>query len=234
MLGLRGGGDRTVDSQEEFIPGVELWGFTARFTGTIRRGQLYADVALVPPTGGSTQITLAKGYIHSEAVLPLGEFSDPTDGQGDTIPESIGDDIAGNVDTVHALAITNSIRRIDSVVWYYHCSADVAARTMSLRILAPSGTVPTGFDSGNDRQIAAVTGPALSANEDGIMYWNRFGYQVVVDNNVITIADNSTASNPFPMWIDVGDTDARMSFDVTDGEALDTYQAFLTGEIWIK
>ncbi len=226
------GGDRLVDTDERLIPGDELWGFSVRADGILRRGQTYVVVALVPDTGGSTSIGLAKGYVSNESHVFPGVNDATGDGQGDTAPESIGTDIAGNVVTSHDLILVNGIRRVDGLIFYYHSDGNAANRESTIRIRDLGGAVPTGFDAGSDRQILALTGPSLIADQDGVVYMNKFGYTVVVDNNVITTLNNTTAPNPFPFWVSVDDVDSNILFDVAAGLAGDTYGGYVFGETW--
>ncbi len=232
LINVTPDGDRLIDAREVSIPGETLWGLTIREpTGTLERGKTFVRGDLIGPQGGSTIQVLASGYVHGEHVVTGGRIESPTDGQGDTDPQTIAFDAAGNVDTQQNLALAKSIRRVDGITVYYHCSSDVAARTMEFRLRDPGLGVPTGFDIGNDRQVYNLTGPALAGDEDGVLYMNGFGYAVVVDNNVITTSNNTTAPTPFPFWVHQLDQ-MEIFLDITAGEAADRYAIYAHGEIW--
>ncbi len=195
------------------------------------RGQLYCRVQQASPSGQERGL-LASGYVYNSRNLTLGDYEDSLSGQGDRKPESIGTDIPGNGDTVLTLPLALGIRRVDGLIFYYHSDANAANRESVIRIRDLGGTVPAGFDAGNDRQISALAGPSLIADQDGIFFMNRFGYQASVNNASVTVANNSTAPNPFPFWVHADDTDANILFDISAGLAGDNYGGFIFGESW--
>ncbi len=226
-------GDGQLDTDEADIPGNILYGFSVRdASGTLTRGQTYARVDLLSKQGGSTQLSMGKGYVHREMTVTPGMSEDPFSGHGDVSPQVIGIDIAGNVNTTHPLDLPNQIRRVDGIMLAYHCSADADNRIGVIRIRSLGGIFPTGFDAGNDRQIMTITGPTWIVNQDGIMYWNNFGYQISIDDGTPILADNTTASNPFPFWVHPDESGAEVVFEFTDGNANDTYTGFIFGERW--
>lgn len=233
LLDLTPTGDRTEQTEEVAIPGDELWDFNVRDAdGSLERGQTYCAVDFVPPSGGSTIINLARGYVTTFGRLTMGDKDDPFSGHGDTRPESIGTDIAGNVDTAHNLDLTNAIRRIDGFIFYYHADGNASSRESVMRLRDLGSGVPTGFDAGNDRQVMALAGPSLIADEDGIFYMNQFGYHATVDQATVTIANNASAPNPFPLWVNNAETSANLTFDISAGLAGDTYGGYIFGEVW--
>ncbi len=224
-------GDRLVDTDEAVVPFDELWGISVRNEGTLRRGQTFARVDLIPVSGGSTLHTLAKGYVHGEGNLIDGDNDDPTDGQGDTLPQTMAFDEDGDNDTTLGLALVNTIRRIDGFVMYYHSDGNTATRTWTLRLQNPVGAVPTGFDAGADRQVLAFAGPSLTVNEDGILYMANGIYNVTVDDNSVATSNHTTAPNPFPFWVHAG-SPAQFIIDVASGLEGDKYSAYIFGESW--
>ncbi len=234
LLSLTPDGDRLEDSDEKIVPSDELWGFSLRDepTGTLERGETYARVDLIPPGGGQVLLNLASGHVTTLQPLSMGMHEDAFSGHGNMIPEVVGEDIAGNVNTDHPLDLVNGIRRVDGLMLMYHCSGDTANRVLVIRIREKGPAYPTGFDAGNDRQIMAITGPTLIANQDGMMYWNNAGYQTSVVDSVNTLANNTTAPNPFPFWVSTVEGGAHVRFEITAGEAADTYNAYIFGETW--
>ncbi len=195
------------------------------------RGQLYCRIQQAAVSGQERGL-LASGYVYNSKNLTLGGYEGSLSGQGDRKPESIGTDIPGNGDTSHPLTLTDGIRRVDGLIFYYHSDGNAANRESVIRIRDLGGVVPAGFDAGNDRQISALAGPSLIADQDGIFFMNRFGYQASVDNATVTLANNSTAPNPFPFWVHEDDTGAEIVFDITAGLAGDNYGGFIFGESW--
>lgn len=178
---------------------------------------------------------IGHGYYYNMSSPTLGYFSElgPGGGEGNKTPITLASDVAGDTDTSAALALADTLRRIDGFILYYHASSDVDNRTMTVRVRSPGLAVPTGFDAGNDQQVMAFAGPTLSADQDGIVFMRPGIYTVVVDNNTITTSDNTTAPNPFPFWVTEGDN-IEIVLDITTGHANDRYSAYAFGEEWIR
>ncbi len=224
-------GDRALEDEiEAVIPGDELWGASVR-SSAINRGEMYCTLGMAPPGGGNTQLFLAKGYVYSENPLLMGQFQGSLEGRGDLSPQIGGQDIAGNVDTAVALALTNGMHRIDGFNFMYHCSGDVAGRSVVIDLRDVGTVVPTGFDAGIDRRVWTISGPSWLANEDGSIFVSGPHYTATVDDSVLSVSDHTTAPSPFPIFVDEDD-DAELIVTITNGEALDTYSWYIYGESW--
>ncbi len=204
----------------------------------LNRGEVYAQMLSGRKVGeGFPSIdhnVIGQSYVYDMSPSLLGVFIEPGPGggEGNVRPITVAASEDGDVNTSFPMAASNAHRRFDAAIIYYHCDGTVVNRTWVTRIRDRGLGVPTGFDAGNDRQIQALISPTLSADEDGILYQNRFGYQASVDQSVITLANNTTASNPFPFWVMESDG-AEFFIDITNGAAGDKYSAYLFGEEWI-
>ncbi len=223
-------GDRGVELTEAVIPGDELWAAGVR-SGTPNRGEMYVQLVMTPPAGGNTFLLLGKGYVYSENPVAIGQFEGSLDGRGDLSPQIGGQDIAGNVDTTVALGLFNGMHRIDGFNFMYHCSGDVASRSVVIDLRDVGTVVPTGFDAGIDRRVWTISGPTWAANQDGSIFVSGPHYTATVDDSVLSISDHTTAPSPFPIFVDEDD-DAELTVTITNGEALDTYSWYIYGESW--
>lgn len=206
-------------------------------TGTVGRGELWCAIRY-----GSTAVFannrnwVCQGYVYSEHNLTLGLYDDmvgPT-GSGYINQRIVANDVAP-VDIQTTLAVSNTIRRVRGFIWFYHCSSDVANRTLRASVRDLGVGLPTGMTSGGNTlsqlwpSAAVVT---LTANQEGmIMVKDQFA--VSLDNGTATWEDPSARPNPFPYWVQ--DTDVgEFFFDVTDEEAADRHSIYIIEESWVR
>ncbi|MEE9181001.1 MAG: hypothetical protein V3U33_00315, partial [candidate division NC10 bacterium] len=185
---------------------------------------------------------LCKGYLYGGHSIALGEFEEPLSGRGflSWVPAFTGDR-AGNAASIDFdLFVTGARRKVYGVVWYYHCSSDVATRTLiSPTLIGLGGTKPTGFtQTGLNAYFWNTSNVTLTANEEGTIASyadTSMGRTVTVDDGVATIIDTSTTPTPWPLRVTEDDTDTVLRFGaITNGEVLDTHSAFVQIEEWIE
>ncbi len=208
-------------------------------TGDPKRGEVYT-VLRVRDRNEVTVGELFGDYVYGIHIARFPFVTPPGPGEGDGFRHSlaIADDIAP-VDIQHTLGVTNTLRRIDGFIWYYHCSGDVADRTLRASLRDLGDGLPTGMTSGANTRVQRWPSAAvltLSANEEGIIYVNgaegKAGFATSSDNGVQTIEPTTTQPIPFPYWArstDVGE----FFFDVTDEEAADRHTIYIIEERWI-
>ncbi len=203
--------------------------------GAIKRGQVYAIGFVL--RGGNNR-ALMKGYLYDYGPIPLGVFVEPLDGPGYRGPLAIADNIAP-VDIQHTLGIADARRRIDGFAWYYHCSGDVADRTLRASMRDMGSGLPTGMTSGDNTTVKAWPSAGvltLSANQEGFIYVNANtgkSFAASVDNGVITVENITTDPDPFPYWAQEDDV-AEIFFNVTLAEAADRHSIYIFQEEWIE
>lgn len=193
-------------------------------------GQTYVEARLFHGGGTPVQTFLA-GKLYDHHDPSLGAFESPLDGRGNLDWVQIANDVAGDTTTTHNLAVTGARRVYHDVLWKYHCDATMANRTLDifLRDLADTSG-PTGFSIVAD--VWNSTDLVLSANEDGINYIGKDGFQSLNDNGTLTYIDNTTVPHPFPLTVEEGDT-GDLVFSATLGEAGDDYDIWLLIEEWV-
>lgn len=199
-------------------------------------GACYADLE-VRHAGDRVAIPFG-GYVYAghEPTYP-GEYEGPSGGPGNPRYRTIADDIAP-ADITTTLAVTNAFTRIDGFIWYYHCSGDVADRTLRALLRDVGTGLPTGMTSGINTTPRAWPNSAvltLSANEEGMIYSSgiaRPAYSAIRDDGSITIENNASAPTPFPLWVRADDI-ASIFFDVSLEEASDRHSIFLIQESWL-
>ncbi len=180
---------------------------------------------------------LTRGYISPNEVPVLGSFGGPgpEDGAGFKENRVIVSD-AAPADIQATLAQSNALRRVDGFIWYYHCSSDVATRTLRASIRDLGDGLPTGMTSGfnTTAQVWPSAGTLdLTANEEGMMVVNRLGFAVTVDAGTRVFENNTIQPVPFPYWVRESDT-AELFFDVTDEEAADRHSIYIIQEEWLQ
>lgn len=226
-------GDATTGmAKDGWIIGVNI-----QATGTVGRGELWCSLR-----NGSANVFannrnwLCYGYVYSEHNLTLGHYDESIGppGTGYINNRIVRLDVAP-ADVEVALAIANTIRLVHGFIWYYHCSGDVADRTLRVSVRDLGVGLPTGMTSGGNTlaqlwpSAAVVT---LSANQEGMIMVND-QFSVSLDNGAPTWEDPSTRPNPFPYWVQ--DTDVgELFFDVTDEEAADRNTIYIIEESWMR
>ncbi len=148
----------------------------------------------------------------------------------------IADDIAP-VDIQTALAIANSRRIIYGFVWYYHASADVAARTMKATLRNLGLAMPTGFTEGFNSTIWGTATVTLTADEEGLIYVMapnaRDGFSMSADDGTAASANSASAPQPFPLLISQEDL-AEIFWNVGSAHANDRHSIYILEEEWIE
>ncbi len=184
------------------------------------------------------QDILGRDYLHPNNQVVLDVFNDtgPGGGNGFIQKRPIADDVAP-VDIQASIAATNRIRRIDGFIWYYHCSGDVATRTLRASIRDLGDGLPTGFTSGGNSLAQlwpSAAALSLTANQEGMMVVNGNGqtFAVTSDTGTATWESPVTAPLPFPYWAGEGDV-GEFFFDVSAEEAADRHSIYIIQEEWI-
>ncbi len=139
------------------------------------------------------------------------------------------------VDIEMDLEIGNQIRRIDGFVWYYHCSGDMADRTIQASLRDPGNGLPTGMTSGANTTVKLWPTVTLSANQEGYVYVNAVSgksFSAIGDDGSLTIADITTAPDPFPYWADESER-GELFFNVQLAEVADRHSIYLFEEVWM-
>ncbi len=240
-MALTTNADRTTIVDDATVERVtkDGWvvGLVVDTPGTIvKRGTLLLTVsANTAVVLGGKRIILCRGYHHTEHLLTLGNYENngPPE-QGFVNYRKVADDIAP-VDIEETLALPNTLVDVHGFIWYYHCSGDVADRTLRASLRDVGDGLPTGMTSGGNTLLgiwpsAAVL--ALSANQEGTMFV-KDQYAVSVDTGTPTFEDPSARPNPFPLRIQEDDV-GEFFFDVTDEEAADRHTIYLITEEWLQ
>lgn len=210
-----------------------------RITPATKRGQTYV-VLSTRDRNAFTIDDLCRDYQYEGSNVALDTFVDPGPGGGNGFitKRVIADDVTP-IDIEHTLGISNALRRIDGFIWYYHCSGDVADRTLRVSARDFGEGLPTGMTSGGNTLIqvfptAAVT--TLSANQEGTIYVSaQSGSRISIslDNGTKITEDTSVAAPlPFPYWANENDV-GELFFDVVDAEAADRHSIYIIEEAWI-
>lgn len=224
--------DPAIVLKDGEVMGLEVTGFA-----DMKRGQFFARASI--SLGSVQERSLASGYIYHNRSLALGDREEPIEGKGFIHKNAIADDVTP-VDIEHTLGVTAALRRIDGFIWYYHCSSDVANRTLRVSARDFGEGLPTGMTSGGNtlNQVFPSAGVlTLSANEEGMIYvsaQNGSRISVSLDNGVKTTEDTSVAQPlPFPYWASEADV-GELFFDVQLAEAADRHSIYIIEEEWIE
>lgn len=234
--------NRTPDSANFGF--VEFDGVVERATvvsvDNIKRGQVYVELAVLDQEE-QTQDILCQDYIHDNNQLVLGRYHGSGPGGGNGFKQNSA--IASNVTPVsiqHTLSVSNGLRRIDGFIWYYHCSSDVATRTMRANVRDLGNGLPTGMTSGDNTRVqrwpsaGAVT---LTADEEGFIFvsglFGKAGFATSSDTGTQTIEATTTQPIPFPYWAQESDV-GEIFFDVGNPQAADRHTIYIIREEWIE
>jgi len=220
-----------ADLQPRIFPPAEVVGGWVHTDTAARRGQIWVQIAHLD---GPSRVPVMAGYVYSERNLGL-EFQDPgpRGGSGAIQKTALADDVTP-VDIEHTLGVTNTLRKITGFIWYYHCSGDVATRTLRASARDLGAGLPTGYTSGAN-SLAQVWPSAgvltLTANEEGMIVVND-QFAVSQDNGTPTFEDPSSRPNPFPYWAHDDDV-GEFFFDVEVAQAADRHSIYMIEERWI-
>ncbi len=207
---------------------------TVRTSLNNARGRYYMMVAI---NKKPHHYPIAAGYIDVSHV-PLGEFEPAISGSGYRHLLALADDIAP-VDIIKVLAADNSYRIIYGFVWYYHCSSDIANRSIRATLRHIGNGLPTGWTPGNNstfRFWPAAANLVLDADQEGAIYAGSqegISRNVSLDDGVMTVEDAGSKPGIFPLVVREGDL-AELFFNVTLAEAADRHSIYLDLEEWIS
>ncbi len=212
-------------------------------TSPLKRGQCYIQAHVgrdIGDAGGLTQQILFQDYLYQGYNPTLGIFHGPGPGSGNGFKNNriLADDVAP-VDVEHTLGITNALRRIDGFIWYYHCSSDVATRTMRVSVRDLGEGLPTGMTSGGNTLVKAYPSAgnlSLTQDQEGLIYVNANtgkSFAISVDNGTPVIEDITTDPDPFPYWARENEV-GELFFDVGAAEAADRHSIYIIEEEWIE
>jgi len=197
-------------------------------TADIQRGQAYVRLA-VEPFG----CVLLQDYCFSDfGNVSLGTYIQPGPRGGDGHLEivTVKAEGAPAAVTIHALAISNSIRKIYNWQWYYECSADVASRVLVVEYRNMLGPATAGMSTGPTGMWFSST-LTLTGNEDGGIWANHAG-SGINDASVESLDSSATKPSPLPFLIRGGDP-GTFTFIVTLGEVLDLDVIYMLQETWV-
>jgi len=195
-------------------------------TADIKRGQTYVRLT-VEPFGAA----LLSDYCFSEfGHVSLGTFvqTGPGGGSGHLQVVTVKANGPPAAETTRLLALSNTIRKVYSFVWYYIASADVDSRILTVRLRDVLGALPTGLGVINVWFPPTLT---LTASELGAIFGDpkRTGSN---DNLTVVIDDAASAPSPFPLLIEEGDP-GFLIFLITDSNVNDFDTIYLLQEEWV-
>jgi len=201
----------------------------------VKRGQAYVklNVALPSLIFGTV---LCADYVYSTfGQVALGTYVQPGPGGG-----------GGNLNwavikangapagvTIFALGVSNTIRKVREIIWYYSASSDVASRVLQMKLRRGGAGLPTGFPTTGHQQNVwgLVSNMTLTGDQDGIMFVDQ-GRSGFNDNGTLTI--DSAADNPTPLPLLVPESGDRfVELIITDEEVLDFDLAWGLFEDWV-
>lgn len=198
-------------------------------TASIQRGRTYVKLQLEP-----FGTVLCADYCYSEfGQVALGTHVQPGPGGGsghlrwvtikaDSVPATFN----------YTLALSNTIRSLQSLVWYYVAGVGVATRTLKVRYPSRGGALPTGMSALSDSSDVWVSSLlTLTASQHGTIFADpaRSG---INDNVTIAIDDTGSAPSPFPVLIPE-DTGGTLRFVLTDVDAGDFDAVYGLFEDWV-
>ncbi len=196
-----------------------------------KRGQTYEELQIMNVTNRFLRQGLCKGYLYGAHSLTMGEFEEPLSGMGHLRWVQEANDAAGNVVTTVNLAATDARRIVRAVIVKYHQTGGAAATiTITLRDLADSGG-PTNWSIDSDTWVSPDL--VLGANQEGLIHVGEHGFLSTNDAGVLAYADNTTAPNPFPLAVDVGDP-VDLLIAAAAGASGDDYDVWVQYEEWIE
>lgn len=193
----------------------------------IKRGQTYVRLAIEP-----FGCVLLNDYCFSGfGTVSLGTYVPPGPAGGSGNLRWVAIKAEGvPADFAYTAAVSNVLRRIREINWYYACDATVSSRTPNLIIESPGAGLPTGYAAGAPRSVLGF-GITLTANQDGILFMNESRHGVN-DNGVTTVVDNSTSPVYMPIWVSE-DNILVIVGDVTNEQAGDFDVCWGLFEDWV-
>lgn len=142
------------------------------------------------------------------------------------------DDVAGNVTTTVNLAAADRRRFVRAIIVKYHRDGNAATATLTitLRDLATAAG-PTGWSIASDTWVSPTL--TLTANEEGLIHVGEHGFVSTNDAGTLSYADNSSSPNPFPLWVNTGET-VDLIIAAGSGVAGDDYDVWVQYEEWVE
>ncbi len=208
----------------------------ANITSGVSRGRVRGVIATID-RNLRTIDALMDDYVENGGRLDRFRQTGPGGGTGFKQNRVIANDIAP-ADVEHTLGVSGALRRIDGFIWYYHCSGDVADRTLRAFLRSPGDGLPTGMTEGGNTTVGRWPTSSvltLSANQEGVIYVNANtgkSYSTNVDNGVLVKESSSTQPDALPYWAQENDV-GEIFFDVTDEEAADRHSIYIIEEEWL-
>jgi len=200
-------------------------------TDGVVRGQTYVKLVLEP-----FGTVLCADYCYStfgQVTLGVNVPPGPAGGAGHIHTHTIKANGAPGTNT-YSPGLSATIIAIHNFYWYYHCSADVATRTLESGIRNPGGALPTGYDLDNARDVYRSSDLVLTANQDGVVFCDpkRAG---INDNGTYSVVSTATLPSPFlPGGIVVNpDDNITFFFAALLAEALDFEAVYALVEEWV-
>lgn len=235
-------GDRTEEFTYFKLPYEILVAAHFSIDPSVKRGQAFVK-GLVRQRGTST-FPFLQGYVYNGHGPSDGENVEPGPGGGEGFLSwvQVFHNRAGNAAALDFdLFLTNTLRKVYGVAWYYHCDGNAATRTHPRpKLLGLGGVKPTGFTLTGNNALYDELGQgdnSLVLNEEGVHFTlgqGGDGRKVSVDNGAVSVASATLAPSPFPLLVTEVDTDTILRFPaVTNGLAGDTHSAYVLIEEWL-
>jgi len=199
----------------------------------VKRGQVYVKLlmALESRIFGTV---LCSDYVSSSVgQVALGTYVQPGPGGGGGDLNWVAIKANGAPDSTftYTLAISNMVRLLREIVWYYAASSTVASRVINIALEDTGGALPTGHGDGADSDSWLTPDLTLTADQDGGIFADqkRSGHN---DNAALVIDDITTAPSPFPLLI-VEEDLAKLRFTLTAEEVTDFDAVWGFFEEWV-
>jgi len=201
-------------------------------SANVQRGEAYVKLIAALPTLIFGTV-LCCDYVYSTfGTVSLGTYIQPGPGGGGGFLHWAAIKSEGAPAAfLFTFAVSNLIRLVQEVVWYYVSSSTVASRTLQLRLRSPGGGVPTGFQADEIREVWTGSDITLTADQDGIVFMDtrRTGS---TDNGAVSIQDGATNPTPLPKLIAEEDT-LILSGNLANPEATDVDVCWGLFEDWV-
>jgi len=201
-------------------------------TDGVKRGQAYVKLNVALPSLIFGTVLCADYVFSTFGQVALGTYSPPGPGGGSgNLQQVTVKSDSAPATTTYTLALSNTIRRVHSFVWYYNASSDVASRALAVRLRNILGALPTGMTSAGAIDVWRGDDITLTADQEGTVFADpkRGGSN---DNVTIVIQDAAADPSVFPLLIQEDDL-ATLIFTPTLGEVADRDSIYILLEEWI-
>jgi len=195
-------------------------------TDDVKRGQSYVRLTVEPFGAALLADYCSSGFGH----VSLGTFGPPGGGPGHVHWGVIKANGAPATFTF-SFAVSNTLRKVNGVIWWYAASSDVASRILQFQIREDGGGLPTGFGGGALINTFTSFFVTATADEDVMLFADHIR-NGVNDNGTLTIGDNASNPSPLPFLVP---EDSTLKFEGTlvDEEALDFDAVWGLFEDWV-